>query len=153
MNEVLIQNWNAVVSPGDLVYHLGDFGFGDVVPILRALNGRKVLILGNHDKSSRKPEARLLFDHLASMETIEVEGQTIVLCHYGMQVWPKSSRGSWHLFGHSHGTLKECGKSMDVGVDATRLFRPISYAEVVVAMGYRSENLDFKFGEDHVKSV
>lgn len=52
MNEVIIKNWNAVVSPRDKVYHLGDvyIGKGDRAnSILNRLNGKKRLILGNHD--------------------------------------------------------------------------------------------------------
>ena len=30
MNEILIHNWNSVVDPQDTVYHLGDFGLGDM---------------------------------------------------------------------------------------------------------------------------
>ncbi|GAG13786.1 unnamed protein product [marine sediment metagenome] len=33
MNEAMIANWNAKVkSKDDIVYHLGDFGFGDIRP-------------------------------------------------------------------------------------------------------------------------
>lgn len=52
MNEVMIQNWNKVVKPGDKVYHLGDVFFGDreKFPSLWArLKGQKRLIVGNHD--------------------------------------------------------------------------------------------------------
>lgn len=30
MNEALVENWNAVVRKGDVVYHLGDFALGTV---------------------------------------------------------------------------------------------------------------------------
>lgn len=52
MNEVMINNWNSVVKPGDKVYHLGDVFFGDkkTFPSLWArLNGSKRLVIGNHD--------------------------------------------------------------------------------------------------------
>ena len=52
MNEMLVQNWNSVVKPGDKVYHLGDVFFGDKENFARLwprLNGKKRLIVGNHD--------------------------------------------------------------------------------------------------------
>jgi calcineurin-like phosphoesterase family protein len=52
MNEVMIQNWNGVVRPGDKVYHLGDVFFGDRDYFKRMwprLMGSKRLIVGNHD--------------------------------------------------------------------------------------------------------
>jgi len=52
MDKVLIRNWNRVVGPNDLVYHLGDFavGGGPAGPYLDQLNGRIILIHGNHDE-------------------------------------------------------------------------------------------------------
>ncbi len=53
MNEVLVERWNAVVGPQDMVYHLGDVAMGkiaDSLPVMSRLNGRKVLIPGNHDR-------------------------------------------------------------------------------------------------------
>lgn len=54
MDEVLVSNWNKVVKDGDIVYHLGDVYMGGphkdrINSILHNLNGRKRLILGNHD--------------------------------------------------------------------------------------------------------
>jgi len=52
MNETIIENWNAVVKPGDKVYHLGDVFFGDKEEFKKLwprLNGKKRLIVGNHD--------------------------------------------------------------------------------------------------------
>lgn len=50
MNEQLIANWNAVVGHSDIVWHLGDVLFGNKnFYLLDRLNGRKNLVLGNHD--------------------------------------------------------------------------------------------------------
>jgi len=54
MDEAMFTNWNSVVKPNDVVYHLGDVLFGsDKVIWLEnnfdKLNGTKHLILGNHD--------------------------------------------------------------------------------------------------------
>jgi predicted NUDIX family phosphoesterase len=57
MDEALIANWNAVIRPGDLVYHLGDFALCDVeraTKIVARLVGQKYLVFGNHDKALRK---------------------------------------------------------------------------------------------------
>jgi calcineurin-like phosphoesterase family protein len=50
MDETMVERWNAKVNKGDTIYHLGDV----VIPraslkILDRLNGRKILIRGNHD--------------------------------------------------------------------------------------------------------
>lgn len=51
MDEALIANWNSVVQPGDKVYHLGDVAINRkaIALVMRRLNGKKVLIKGNHD--------------------------------------------------------------------------------------------------------
>jgi|SRR6478735_1148981 len=53
MDETLINNWNETVSPGDIVYHLGDVALGSWDRwdgILSRLNGHKILVVGNHDR-------------------------------------------------------------------------------------------------------
>ena len=50
MDEQLIENWNAVVAPSDKVYHLGDVAIPRRgLQCLSKLNGRKILVHGNHD--------------------------------------------------------------------------------------------------------
>lgn len=47
------KNWNRIVRPEDLVIHCGDVVNGDrnrVTEIMNGLNGRKVLVEGNHDR-------------------------------------------------------------------------------------------------------
>lgn len=55
MTESLIKNWNSVVGKNDIVYVVGDFalcGKQKIIEISQRLNGRKRLILGNHDQAS-----------------------------------------------------------------------------------------------------
>ena len=55
MTEKLIKNWNSVVGKNDIVYVVGDFalcGKQKIIEICQRLNGRKRLILGNHDQAS-----------------------------------------------------------------------------------------------------
>jgi len=50
MHETLIDNWNSVVNPSDIVWHLGDVAFGRAnVDMISRCNGEKRLIMGNHD--------------------------------------------------------------------------------------------------------
>jgi len=128
MNETLIERHNAVVGKKDKVFHLGDFAFkscgGD---FLKRLNGKHVLILGNHDKPNQ--QIGVGWQAVEPVLMVKVEGQLIWLSHYAHLVWPQSHYGAWHLFGHSHSSVKGVGKSMDVGVDCHD-FTPLSFEQV-----------------------
>lgn len=55
-NEGIVRVINSVVSKRDVLYILGDFGFGNVKSLkkwLHKLNGTKILVKGNHDRGSR----------------------------------------------------------------------------------------------------
>lgn len=55
MDEALVERWNSVVKPDDHVWHLGDVYMnaskGYIEMILGRLNGKKRLVLGNHDNA------------------------------------------------------------------------------------------------------
>ena len=138
MTEHLILEWNRCVKETDTVWHLGDFAFlkpQQVLEIIKQLNGRKHWLVGNHDEVLEKvlrdnPELAI---EVVRYKEIKHNGQFIVLNHYGQRVWNHSFRGSWHLYGHSHGTLAPFGKSVDVGVDCkeiTEEYRPVSFDEL-----------------------
>lgn len=153
MNERMIENHNDTVRPGDTVYFLGDFCFADdnkARAVLMRLNGNKNLILGNHDKNIRRKRNSFLgprlFTSIQDYQELNVDGQFIVLFHYGCRTWNRAHRGSWLLFGHSHGSLPPFGKSVDVGVDSKAIndeYRPVSFGEVKTFMDTRGfESID-----------
>ncbi|NIQ80602.1 MAG: phosphoesterase [Anaerolineae bacterium] len=139
MDEVMIQRWNSRVKKGDVVYHLGDFSWHKQQSvnelILRRLNGQKFLVHGNHDYKNQAIMKSQSFVQITPYKEIKVEGQKIILFHYACKVWNGSHRGSWQLFGHSHGTLERDYKikQLDVGVDCWD-FYPISFADVAEEM-------------------
>ena len=57
MDRTLIKNWNETVSNNDTVLVLGDVGFGSkeyIASLIKQLNGKKILIMGNHDNWSEQ---------------------------------------------------------------------------------------------------
>lgn len=142
-NQVLTDNWNSVVTNDDIVYHLGDVSFAHPTEIeawLNSLNFRELnLIRGNHDKNLlrvnwrnvKRPVNLLGEQKKVRIATIFKHEQKIVLNHYALRVWDESHRGSWHLYGHSHGSLPDDPNSLsfDVGVDCHN-FTPLSFDQV-----------------------
>jgi len=52
MNECMYDNWNETVKPNDIIFHLGDLVWDTdtvFVNTFKKLNGKKKLIVGNHD--------------------------------------------------------------------------------------------------------
>ena len=146
MREQFLYLWNKKVPVDGVVFHCGDFAFAEkdeVADILNRLNGRIVLIQGNHDSESKR-EARCwlhLFEEVHQLLRIHVmdHGQSITLCHYPMVVWDRSHNGSWMLHGHCHGTLKNPhGLILDVGVDCNPHYEPFSFLEVKKLMSQRA---------------
>jgi calcineurin-like phosphoesterase family protein len=141
MTNTLIDNWNMVVPKDGTVFHLGDFALcstGYCQGIMSQLNGNLYLIVGNHEKTVLKPKhLRDRFVQLADILEIKVVDQElgpeyayIVMCHYPMLSWNHSYHGSWHLYGHVHGTLNHPNpNALEVGVDPNE-FTPLSYLEV-----------------------
>jgi len=140
MDDVLLNNYNELVSNGDKVYFLGDLTFNAETAknIMKRMKGNIIYVLGNHDtKIQRVLEGRC--DSVNRLLDIEVENQPITLCHYAMRVWNKSHFNSWQLYGHSHGRLKPIGKQWDVGVDNNR-FKPLSFEELKTIMDKQPNN-------------
>lgn len=108
MNEALVSRWNRVVSPGDIVYVLGDMFWcnsKDAVPVLKRLNGSKFLIRGNHDRCSDSVFQKQ-FAKVADYLEIEDAGRKVVLCHYPIPCFKNHFYGWYHLYGHVHASFE-----------------------------------------------
>lgn len=148
MEEAIIRSWNILVSPGDTVYHLGDFALSwgkrhakVIDGLLARLNGQKWLITGNHDRAEvvKNPRWVAVKDyHEIKVDLGGEHKQRIVMSHYAMRVWNQMHRGAWMLHGHSHGNLTDIGgKTLDVGVDVHG-FAPVSVEAVQAFMDGRT---------------
>lgn len=135
MNEMLIENYNRVVGVNDKCYILGDVGFMKVdalYALLCRLNGRKVLIAGNHDEKIMENREMFcaVFEEIHEFLQIRVNDVRFVLCHYPLLAWPRGIM----LHGHCHGTAKYPTNNygakhiLDVGVDCHG-WRPITADE------------------------
>lgn len=138
--EQLISRWNSRVGEYDDVYHLGDFAFASrkqydqVIEIIKRLNGNIHFIRGNHcDAELWEMIERTNLPHVVWIKDyakIRVQGQKVILSHYPFATWDSAHHGSWHLFGHCHGSFEGIGKSMDVGLDAHPEHQVFSWDEI-----------------------
>ena len=130
MNNALIKNWNSVVGKDDIDIEIPELESFDFDSYFNKLNGKIILIEGNHDRNALKYKNRFYEYHTGYIE-VNVEGWPIVLSHYAMKVWNNSHHGAFHLYGHSHGTLPDDIESLsfDVGVDCHN-YTPIDIQQI-----------------------
>lgn len=132
MNDTLIENWNSMVASGDTVYVLGDV-FAEKTwrdrrfATFTMLNGRKILVRGNHDD---RLTMVLGWVSTHNRLTIERGGVSFVMQHYPKVFRSfRDARSVVHLHGHIHS--KEASMPIyDVGVDAHDL-KPVPMDELV----------------------
>lgn len=124
--------WNETIDKKDVVYILGDFSFkspDDTKKLLEKLNGKKFLILGNHDKSSQHLNS--YFEQITQIKEFAFKGTmypfidgvfNVCMSHYPMLDWPDKQKGSVMIHGHCHGKMDEVNTlsedlRVDVGLD------------------------------------
>ena len=152
MNEALIANWNDNVRPDDIVYHLGDFSFNKSknknFDLFSRLNGRKYLIVGNHDESST---LELPWFEKHNYLEVKIDKKMFILFHYPIVSWNKMNRdNTYHLYGHTHELLdknmtwtdhtnKYHNRAYHVGVDSNN-YAPIHIDDVVKIIDNRIQS-------------
>lgn len=99
MDRAMIERWNAAVSPEDTVWHLGDFGAeGHEAEVVSRLNGRILLVRGNHDT---QPNAYYRAAGFAEVYDLPVlYGGFWLLSHEPLYV--NENMPYANLFGHVH---------------------------------------------------
>lgn len=97
MDKILINNWNSVVKNNDRVFMLGDFclaGKGKIIEIGNKLNGRKILITGNHDNGALSTYYKAGFE-MVSKYPIFLDGFLLSHC-------PIPDCRFYNIHGHIH---------------------------------------------------
>lgn len=126
MNRKLIENWNNTVKPFDTVFHLGDFAMGPPArwaDFRKALNGKIILILGNHDKNAKFMRDEVGFDEV--YESFEWNGWKLHHKPY------KTNEKLLH--GHVHTHWRKLGKFIvNLSVDVWD-FKPVTIEEIEAA--------------------
>jgi calcineurin-like phosphoesterase family protein len=138
MTQEIIDKWNGVIKPNDVLYCLGDWAFAGHENIKRfreQLHCKTIhLIFGNHDQHIKPINSPYRQQFTSCQDVLEFSlkidsqksgkygKQGFFLSHYSHQVWNQAHHGTIHLFGHSHGSLQGIGRSMDVGVDTHDLY-------------------------------
>ena len=113
LEELRIRLWNETVPEDGLVYYVGDFCDGDgphgmngVVQRMgayrRRLNGRIVLILGNHEREELTEVYKAIFDEV--VPSVRLEPQKLILCHEPVLPPPAGYR---LIYGHVHAACPE----------------------------------------------
>lgn len=96
-DEVMVERHNSVVKPADRVYFVGDVAMSHrALPILSRMNGRKVLIKGNHD-------IHKLSHYLPYFDDIRGSHQLDGILVTHIPVHPDSlARWGFNVHGHLH---------------------------------------------------
>lgn len=137
MNEDLVTKWNKIVSKNDSIYHLGDVSWGHFD--LDRLNGRKFLILGNHDRVGQLGKYFETIDVYKELKGILPKQRAIALMHYPIESWNGKFHGAMHFHGHTHGSIDNKGlMRFDVGVDCWYM-SPIPVEDILDLVPKRKE--------------
>lgn len=112
----IIREWNKVVrSPKDLTYILGDITMekSNDYYKLSLLNGRKIVVLGNHD---RHQDIRLLLNYVENVAgMINYKGFFLTHCPIHESELLQKVRGNIH--GHNHENRIDNPKYINVSCD------------------------------------
>lgn len=138
MHSMMIDQHNRVVAPGDRVWFVGDFSFGEpeeTTRVLTRLNGQKFLIKGNHDHQ-RRINGVNGYAGVFHYKELKFGDDHVILSHFPLLLWNRAHHGAYHLHGHCHGNLHyppslANARVFDVGVDhihkITGDFAPVSW--------------------------
>lgn len=126
MDDTIVNNWNAVVDPKDRVYVLGDVVMNrQCLHTLYRLQGRMVLVKGNHDIFSLKDYAPFFDDIRAYVVKKDKHGRKVILSH--VPIHPDSV-GRWgiNIHGHLHYQTVDDPRYKCVSVEHTN-YTPVEW--------------------------
>lgn len=118
MNEYMLAKWNGKVRKNDEVVIIGDLSWGsaeETNALLKRLNGRLFLILGNHDRFGKDRELDVgRFGWMKPYEELSDNKRKVILCHYPIICYNGQYRldedgkpKTYMLYGHVHDTVDQ----------------------------------------------
>ena len=124
-DNLIISNWNKTVSNEDTVWILGDIALGDEsnVDKLGLLNGKKHLILGNHDTKPSRVYLKYVEEICGAHQMDE-----FILTHIPVHT-SQFPRWSINICGHLHGRKINDDRYFCVSVDTIN-YTPILFSEI-----------------------
>ena len=109
----MVDRWNAKVKDGDTVYHLGDVSIARKgLQQVKRLNGRKILIRGNHDVFKDEDYKEIGFQQIHG---VRVFVDKFILSHIPLHPGSVSDRFRVNVHGHLHGNQVMSIKSVGPG--------------------------------------
>lgn len=153
MEEKLIERYNSVVGPDDTCLWVGDCFFlsnKKATEIMGKLNGKKILVKGNHDPTDSQCMKRG-FDFVVHEMKLVIQGEPVRISHYPYwpDFWtrlkcklkgyrstlryperrPPKIKGEWLIHGHTHSNVKVKDKCICACVEAWK-YKPFRVEEV-----------------------
>lgn len=140
MNETIIQNWNEIVTADDTVYVLGDMAMGmieDAIPLIKRLNGKIILIRGNHDTKKRLEAFKEIGIEVYDIFYLPYKGKYFIMCHFPIaskefiDMVRYDNSEVVNLYGHLHHNAPKgyVDGTYHVGLDTNNL-KPISIDKI-----------------------
>src|SRR3989304_3585814 len=132
MDEYMIEKWNSIVSSGDEVIFGGDFalvGKEESARICNSLNGRKILIRGNHD-GTKKRMTDIGFSEVHSHLPMLTEHGRILVVHKPHPWLENAAEYSYVLYGHMHHKRIRRGNWLSTCVERNE-YRPQTLEQLI----------------------
>jgi len=100
MFNLIKNNWNKKVNKNDIVYILGDISMERREPIklLNELNGKKIAVLGNHD---RPQDTKIILNYCIKVAGI-IKHKEMFITHCPIHPRELDFRVKYNLHGHLH---------------------------------------------------
>ncbi len=140
MNEFMIQEWNKKVRKRDIVYCLGDFTFNrkvsEMKELISKLNGKKVLVMGNHDKKTMSMYYEAGFDEVYKNSIIYKE--FFILSH--VPVYLSADMPYINVHGHIHSKEFKDERYVNVCVELHN-YAPVLFDDIKKSLKISDESI------------
>lgn len=128
MNKHMFEAWNRIVRPQDIVLHLGDFALqmdeAAVTQLVSKLNGKIILIRGNHDRFGVAKYKRCGFLDVKK----KMEFGNFILTHRPLPKEELNDKINFH--GHTHNPVRDYSSNqINMGVEAWD-YSPVNFIKI-----------------------